>query len=207
MKPATKAGLLALAVGVAVLAGAAVYFMQDGRSPAPRVTETGKALIGGPFELVDSSGKTVTDKDFRGKYLLVFFGYTNCPDVCPTTLNDVALAMDALGDLADKVQPLFISVDPERDTPESMGGYVAQFHPSIIGLTGSPAQIAAAAKAYRVYYKKSVPEDEAGKKDPFYLMDHSAFTYLMSPDGSFLKHFSYGTKPDAMAEAIRQIVQ
>ncbi len=210
MKSALKAGLSALVVGVIVVVGAAVYFMQDDRSSMPTVTQTGqsgKALIGGPFELVDGSGRTVTDKDFRGKYLLVFFGFTHCPDVCPTALSEIALTLDALGEVADKVQPLFISVDPERDTPELMGEYVAQFHPRIMGLTGSPDQVADVAKAYRVYYKKSIPEEEIGKEDPFYVMDHSAITYLMSPDGDFLKHFSHGTAPDEMAAAIRDVVQ
>ena len=138
--------------------------------------------IGGPFTLVDGNGKTVTDKDFRGKYMLVYFGYTFCPDVCPTTLNAVADAIDKLGPAASRIQPLFITVDPKRDTQAVVKQYAAAFGPSIEGLTGTPEQIAKVAKEYRVYYA----EHRTGPGPNDYSMDHSSVLYLMSPDGGFL---------------------
>ncbi len=138
--------------------------------------------VGGPFTLVDGDGKTVTDRTWPGQYLLVYFGYTFCPDVCPTTLTAVADALDRLGARADRIQPLFITVDPKRDTPPVVKQYAAAFGPRMIGLTGSPAQIAAAAKAYRVYYA----EHKTGDGPDDYSMDHSSVLYLMSPDGQFL---------------------
>jgi protein SCO1/2 len=136
------------------------------------------SAIGGPFSLVDASGQPVTDQTYRGKWLLLFFGYTHCPDVCPTTLADVAQAWHDLGAVGDMLQPVFITVDPERDTPKVMHDYVAAFDGRIAALTGSPAQIAAAAKAYRAYYAKS-------GDGPDYAMEHSAVLYLMRPDGSY----------------------
>jgi protein SCO1/2 len=138
--------------------------------------------IGGPFTLQDGSGKPVTDRDFRGKYMLVYFGYTFCPDVCPTTLTAVADAMDKLGPAAARIQPLFITVDPKRDTPAVVKQYAAAFGPSIEGLTGTPDEIAKAAKEYRVYYA----EHRTGPGPDDYSMDHSSVLYLMSPDGTFV---------------------
>ncbi len=153
--------------------------------------------IGGPFTLTDHHGKTVTDKTYLGQYLLVYFGYGYCPDVCPTELANIAAAMDDLGDKANKVTPLFITVDPERDTPQFLADYVANFHPRMVGLTGTPAQIKAVAKEYKVYYAKS---QRPGQKD--YLMDHTSFVYLMGPDGRFLTLFRGQTDPKAIAQAI-----
>ena len=141
-----------------------------------------KSMVGGPFALVDGDGRTVTDRDFRGKYMLVYFGYTFCPDVCPTSLNTVSDALDRLGPKADKIQALFISVDPARDTPQVVKQYAAAFGPRIKGLTGSPAQIEIAGKAYRVYYK----EHRTGTGPGDYTMDHSSVLYLMGPDGAFI---------------------
>jgi protein SCO1/2 len=161
---------------------------------------TGQASIGGPFTLVDQTGKTVTDQDFRGKFMLVFFGYTFCPDVCPTELNTIGAAMDKLGPLAEKVTPIFITVDPQRDTADKLKSYVADFHPRLVGLTGTEEQVAAAARAYRVYYKKVGAEK--AKED--YLLDHSSYIYLMGPDGVFATHFQFGIAPDKMADEIRK---
>src|SRR6185312_12588134 len=135
---------------IGAIAGAAALVIA--RPPSADVTTTGKALIGGPFTLVGKDGKPVTDQDFRGKYMLVFFGFTHCPDICPAELQMVAEALDRLGDKANEVIPIFISVDPERDTPEVLAAYVKSFGPKFVGLTGSPDQIAAATKAYRVSY-------------------------------------------------------
>ncbi|HEY0426133.1 MAG TPA: SCO family protein [Rhodopila sp.] len=138
--------------------------------------------IGGPFVLQDGDGKPVTDKDFRGRYMLVYFGYTFCPDVCPTTLNAVADAMDRLGPASARIQPLFITVDPKRDTPAVVKQYVAAFGSSIRGLTGTPEEIAKVAKEYRVYYVEHPAE--SGATD--YSVDHSSVLYLMDPKGGFL---------------------
>ncbi|EKV32038.1 Cytochrome oxidase biogenesis protein [Caenispirillum salinarum AK4] len=170
--------------------------------PGASTSETTAAVsIGGPFELVNGAGETVTDQDFRGKWMLVYFGYTFCPDVCPTSLGTVGVALDGLDPaIVEKITPVFITVDPERDTPEAVGKYVAHFHPDMVGLTGSPEQVDAAVKAYRAYYKKQ-PQDDGP-----YLMDHSSVTYLMNPEGEFVRHFSHGTTPDAMAEGLREAV-
>ena len=155
--------------------------------------------IGGPFALTDQAGQARTDRDFRGKYLLVYFGFTYCPDVCPTDLQAIGLAMDQLGTLAAAVQPLFVTLDPARDTVEQLAQYVPLFHPKLIGLTGSEAAIAAAANAYRVYYKRVPFEKNAAD----YTVDHSAFVYLVDPDGKYLGFFPPGTPAERMVEMIK----
>ena len=165
----------------------------------PAVTIRTTAKIGGPFELVDHTGKTVSDADFRGKHMLVFFGYTYCPDVCPTTLHTIALALDELGEDAEAVQPLFISVDLARDTPEVLADYVSAFHPRIIGLTGTREQVAKAANAYGASYARVAP---VGQSDDNF-MNHSILVYLMGPDGELLALFLPDTDPKDLAEAIR----
>ena len=169
------------------------------------VTTSGTADIGGPFELVDQTGKTRRDTDFRGRYMLVYFGYTYCPDTCPTTLLIMSRALTLLAKAAPedakKVVPLFITVDPERDTVAAMAAYAQSFHPDLVALTGTPEQVAAAAKAYRVYYAKV--EDKASGT---YQMDHSSFIYLMGPDGAYLTHFDYTTKPEALADSLKRYI-
>ncbi len=165
-----------------------------------RVVTSGTALIGGPFELVGKDGKTVTDQDFRGRHMLVFFGFTHCPDICPAELQVMSAALDELGADADEVVPIFITLDPERDTPEAVSAYVANFGDNFVGLTGSPEQIAKAAKAYRVSYQKFQDESMGDN----YSIDHSALVYLMGPDGKFVTHIPYGTPPDKMAETLRR---
>ena len=175
--PASAAALYAvIGVLLAVLSvGAGAYIWVGGGRSAV-------AGIGGPFTLTDGNGKQVTDQDFRGKYMLVFFGFTFCPDICPTTLNTVSDALDRLGPKADKIAPLFITVDPKRDTPAVVKQYAAAFGPRIVGLTGTPEQIKAVAKAYRVYYA----EHRTGEGPGDYSMDHSSVMYLMGPDGTFV---------------------
>ncbi len=166
---------------------------------SPRTPQfSGKALIGGPFSLVDARGKRVTDRDFRGKFMLVFFGYTHCPDVCPTELQNMAEVLDKLGPEAAGLAPIFISVDPERDNAEALSQYLKNFSPRITGLTGSPAEAASAAKAYRVYFRKA-----AGGPDD-YTVDHSAFVYLMDKEGNYLTHFTFNTSPDTVAGVIKK---
>jgi cytochrome oxidase Cu insertion factor (SCO1/SenC/PrrC family) len=157
----------------------------------------GSPSIGGPFTLVNHLGETVTDADFRGHFLLLFFGYTYCPDVCPTTLTAISDALDLLGSDGDKVTPAFVTVDPERDTPEYLKEYLAYFHPRLVGLTGTSDQVAAAAGAYRVYYAKG---GKAGIED--YIMDHTSVIYLMDPAGNYLAHFANDTTPEDMASGI-----
>jgi protein SCO1/2 len=187
-------------IAAAFLAGLALCFgvvlIVTGRLSAPAAQQI--AAIGGPFKLVDQNGKVVTDQDMKGHPFLVFFGFTHCPDVCPTTLFEVSEIMRALGPDADRTRALFITVDPERDTPAAMKDYLSSFDPHLSGLTGDPATIAAVAKAYRVYYKK-VPLDEGG-----YTMDHTAIVYLMDKDGRFVSPFSLKRTPDAAAADLRR---
>jgi len=159
------------------------------------------SALGGPFTLTDQSGKTVTDFDYRGKYLLVYFGYTYCPDLCPTGLEAIAHTLDQLGRDAKKIQTIFITIDPARDTPKKLKEYVASFHPGIEGLTGSPDQIATIAKEYQVYYARG--EDV---EDGDYLMDHSSLIYVMDPKGKFVTTFPDDVSPAAMTDALRSII-
>ena len=162
----------------------------------------GPNAIGGPFTLEDGSGKPVTNRDFRGKYMLVYFGYTFCPDVCPTTLNAVADAMDKLGPAASRIQPLFITVDPQRDTPTVVRQYAAAFSPRIEGLTGTPGQIALVAKEYRVYYAK----ERTGPGPDDYAMDHSSVLYLMGPDGRFIAPVRADQSGDELAAKLKHLM-
>ena len=164
---------------------------------------SGVALVGGPFSLVDQDGRRVTEKDFLGKYMLVFFGYTYCPDICPTELQVMSAALDQLGLEADRIQPIFVSIDPARDTPEVLKAYVANFGPRLIGLTGSPEEVAAIAKAYRAYYAKA----GNGSTGTDYLMDHSSIIYLMGPDGRFVKHMPYTTDAAKLATELKETLR
>jgi protein SCO1/2 len=181
---------------VALATALAAILLTRGGGP----TGTGTALVGGPFTLTDQDGKRVTDQTYRGKYMLIFFGYTYCPDFCPGELQVMSAALDQLGSEGDKIQPIFITVDPSRDTVDTMKIYVGNFHPRLIGLTGSEEDIAAVAKAYRVYYAKAKGYEDK----PDYLMDHSTILYFMGPDGKFVKHFTYGTDAKALADGLRQ---
>jgi protein SCO1/2 len=185
---------------IGALGGAAALIVKSG-AQGSKVETTGTALIGGPFTLVDQNGKTVTDRDFRGKYMLVFFGFTRCPDVCPAELQVMSAALDALGPKADEVVPIFVTLDPERDTPEAVGAYVKNFRKNFVGLTGSPAEIDKAAEAYRVSHQKFEYKGKDGNYG--YSIDHSALVYLMDTDGQYLSHFAYGTPAAKMAETMR----
>ncbi len=163
---------------------------------------TARAAIGGPFTLEDGNGQTVTNRTFHGKYMLVYFGYTYCPDVCPTTLNDVTTAMSRLGAEAKKVQPVFITVDPQRDTPAVIKQYTAAFTPRLIGLTGTAQEIAQVAKEYHVYYAKHV----TGPGPNDYTMDHSSILYLMGPDGHFIAPIDADESGSSMATSIEKMI-
>ena len=186
-------------IGESFLRGLASFSGSGATAPSAGGVQLPQGLtLGGPFTLTDQTGREVTERDFAGRFLLVYFGFTYCPDVCPTELGTMASALDALGPAAEQVTPVFITVDPERDTPAMMGDYVGRFHPRMIGLSGTPQQIAQVARAYRVYYARVRPRD-AGD----YLMDHSSFTYLVGPDGRVRQLFRPEMSPEAMAQAIQ----
>jgi protein SCO1/2 len=188
-----------LAISAAFLAGLLLCFgvvlMLTGRLSGPVAQQI--AAIGGPFRLIDANGQTVRDADLKGRPFLVFFGFTHCPDVCPTTLFEVSEILRSLGQDADRTRALFITVDPERDTPAVMKDYLSSFDPHLSGLTGDAAAVAAVAKAYRVYYKK-VPLDDG------YTMDHTAIVYLMDKDGRFVAPFNLKRTAEAAAADLRR---
>ena len=175
-----------------------------GRVSGLNVAPVDAPAIGGPFTLTAHTGARVTDADFRGRILVVYFGFTYCPDVCPTTLTTISDAVKLLGTDAGRVQPLFITVDPKRDTPEQLALYVPFFDQRMIGLTGSDANIAAVAKAYRVYCAQVA--SASGQADD-YLMDHTSIIYLIGPDGRYVSHFNGArAEPEAIARAIRGLL-
>ena len=163
----------------------------------------GEALVGGPFTMLDQDGRRVTEKDFLGKYMLVFFGYTYCPDVCPTELQVMTAALDQMGPEADRIQPVFVSIDPARDTPEVLKAYVGNFGPRLVGLTGTPEEVATIAKAYRVFFAKAANSSS----DTDYLLDHSSIIYLMGPDGRFVKHMPYTTDAAKLAQELKETLR
>ena len=181
---------------VGLIACFSIVVLVSGRFAPPGAPAA--ANIGGPFSLTDQNGRTVTDKDLRGHPFLVFFGFTHCPDVCPTTLFDVSEVLRRLGPDADRVGALFISVDPARDTPGKLKDYLSSFDPHLKGLTGDEAAITAVAKAYRVYYKK-VPLD-GGE----YTMDHTALVYLMDKEGHFVRPFNVKQRAEEAAADLRK---
>jgi protein SCO1 len=186
-----------------IVAGAAIAFVAfPGKGSLPptqrTASETGKALVGGPFTLTDHTGKRVTEKDFLGRPSLVFFGFTNCPDICPSGLQVIAAALDKLGEKGAKVTPLFITLDSVRDTPEKLSEYVKSFHPRLIGLTGSEAELATAAKAYRVYAQKVIEDAATGS----YTFDHAAIIYLMGADGTFITHIPHTTNVEQVVSIL-----
>lgn len=185
-------------ISTAVLIG---WWRVDGPGQAGAVRATGQALpeIGGSFALTDHTGKAVTDRDFLGKPMAVFFGFTHCPEVCPTTLLQMANLTKQIGAAADRLQVLLITVDPERDTPEQLALYLQSFDPRVVGLTGSREQVDAALKAYKAYAKK-IPTDNG------YTMDHSASVYLMRPDGSFRTMIDYHEEDASALAKIRLVL-
>ena len=193
--------LAACLLGALVIMGAGALLVLAHRdTPRGAAGTLLASAIGGPFRLVDQNGKTVTDADLKGKWSLVYFGYTHCPDACPTALNDIAIALDQLGPKREAVRSVFITVDPERDTPEVLKDYVASFDAPILALSGSPEEIARAAKAYRVYYAKH-PEPGGD-----YSMDHSSVIYLMDPEGRFTASFTHQSTPEEIAERLKKLL-
>ena len=170
-------------------------------SPLSRAT-TSPVTIGGPFALIAPDGTTVTEQTFRGKWLLVYFGYTFCPNTCPMTLNEIATALEKLGTDAAKMQPLFITVDPQRDTREVLEQYTQSFDPRIVGLTGSPQQIDAVTQEYGAYAARH----KTGPGPEDYVIDHSTYLYVMDPGGKFVRAFDTDTSGDRIADALRELL-
>jgi len=184
--------LITSLIAFGLLAAAVVGYMESVARPAAGIVDR--------FELVDQDGRAVSDATYRGKWLLIYFGYTHCPDACPTALNDIAEALDGLGAKRPMIQPLFITVDPERDTPAVLKDYTAAFQAGIVGLSGSPDQIAQAARNFRVSYERQKGSD------PDYAMAHSSVIYLMDPVGRFVAMFTHETAPETIRDALLRSV-
>ncbi len=199
---ARRLGAACIGLALACVVSSAALAANEAADPSP--TEliegllSGRAPVGGPFELTDQAGHRRTDTDFRGKLVVLYFGYTYCPDVCPTELQSISLALDKLGAAADAVQPVFVTVDPERDTPARLAEFVASFHPRLIGLTGSLADIKKTAIAYRTFFAKN-----SATAPGEYSVDHTGFIYLIGKDGHYLGFLPPGVSPDEIADAIR----
>lgn len=190
-----------------LLAGAViigvVLWRQADRLPRPgQVVSTGQAIVGGPFHLTDQNGNPVSSRTYQGRYMLIYFGYTFCPDVCPATMGVMAGAMGKLGDRARDVVPIFITVDPARDTPAVLKQYVAAFGPRFVGLTGDQASITQVEKEFHVYARKATAPP--GSSEGAYGVDHSNVIYLMGPDGKLVSHYDNPLSPDQLAASIRQ---
>ena len=208
--PRLKLPFLAAAL-IGIILGSSPLLAQENKESGGE-----PAVITGEFELIDPTGKLVASKDFRGRYMLVFLGYTFCPDICPTDLQVMTEALELMGHDAEKIQPIFITIDPARDTPKVMGEYVSHFHPRLIGLTGDAKQVDDATRSYGAkFYKVFAPpmqneddsDDSGGNSmDEDYLINHSAATYLIGPDGQYIGHFSQGSEAQGMADQLSQII-
>lgn len=199
MKLGTRLSIIVL---TAVIGGATAFYATDLFAPTKtvQVAQPARPAIGGAFTLTSHRGETITDQTFRGKVQLVFFGFTHCPDVCPTALYLVSDLLERLGPRAQDVKPIFITVDPERDTPDVLAGYVAAFHPSLVGLTGTPTQIAEAAQAFRAFYRKLPREDGD------YFMEHSGSIYVMDRNGAFRGTLDIHETPEIAFDKLRRFL-
>ncbi|MFC5067418.1 SCO family protein [Flaviflagellibacter deserti] len=196
VRPSLVLGPVLFLVGLIALGAAFVAF----RPQVPTAQSVGASLVGGPFKLIDQSGQEFTDRSVAGKPFLVFFGFTHCPDVCPTKLFEISQVLNAMGDRANDLQVLFVTVDPERDTPDVMGRYVSSFNSKIRGLTGDRPSIDAMIKAYRAYSKKVPTEDGS------YTMDHTSIVYMMDRNGQFVAPLNLDRAPDEVAKDLERIV-
>jgi len=193
--------LIGLVIILIALLGVFVVMQSDDVKDQAASKGDAGVLVGGPFTLINHEGEAVSDQTYKGKLLLIYFGFTFCPDVCPTELQKMSIALDQLSDKERaQIAPLFITVDPERDTVEQMAQYVGNFHPDIIGLTGSADQVKAAASAYRIYMQKVV--DDSSSAD--YTMDHSNLIYLMDGENHYIAHFTARSTADDIARALRR---
>ena len=199
---------IAVAAVVAAICGTLAYTMlaaPDDQYAQCRSSTIagGSAAIGGPFQLVNDMGETVTDQDVITGPTLIYFGYTFCPDVCPFDVARNAIAIDILDEQGHDVRPVFITIDPERDTPDQVGAFADNMHPKMLGLTGTPEQVKVASQAYRTYYARQESEED----DEFYLVDHSTFSYLMFPETGLAEFYRRDVSPEAMAESIACFVE
>lgn len=187
---------------VAALAGGLLWHQSEMVPGLGKNVITGRADVGGPFRLIDHNGKTVTEADFHGRYMLIYFGYSFCPDVCPTTLAVMAQALEKLGGKSQRIVPIMITIDPERDTPKVLAEYMQAFGPSFVGLTGSVEAIKSVEKEYRVYAAKK-PLDSSKGSAGNYGVDHSSVLYLMGPDGKLVNFYDEAVSPDDLAKDLR----
>jgi protein SCO1/2 len=194
----TKEALIPYLLLVAAMAGGLIWHESEAVPGLGRTVTTGQIAVGGPFTLTDQNGQTRASAGFKGKYQLIYFGYTFCPDVCPTTLAVMSQALDKMGMDGARIVPIFITIDPERDTPKVLKSYMDAFGPNFVGLTGSQSQIAAVEKEYRVYAKK---QPQGGKGS--YGIDHSSVIYLMGPDGRLVTFYDELVSPDALAKDLK----
>lgn len=194
-----RAVLVFAAAVLLVAAALGGYAWMNRHAVAPQ--GSGVALVGGPFTLTDQEGRRVTEKDFLGRYMLVFFGFTYCPDICPTELQVMTAALDAMGPAAEKIQPVFVSIDPERDTPEVMKAYMGAFDPSFVALIPTADELVATAKDFKVYYKKV-----DGKTPTSYSMDHSAASFVYDPQGRLRLYARYGAGVPPMVADIKTLL-
>ncbi len=179
-----------------VITGISLLATRESTPSLPADSASGKASIGGAFTLIDRNGNSISDSEFRGKIMMVFFGFTHCPDVCPLTLATYTSTLELLGDKASLVAPVFITIDPARDTPERLKEFLANFDPRIIGLTGTEAQIKDVAALYKTYYS----EEQGG------MMNHSALIYIMGKDGAYIEHFPHTIAPEKLTKALLEVV-
>ncbi len=200
-KTALQALLVALVAAIAVAAGVYIWRAGDDAGQSAETRSTGRALIGGPFSLVDHAGRARTEKDLLGKFAVVNFGFTNCPDVCPATLQTISDALELMGPAAQRIRPVFVSVDPDRDTVERLKIYRKAFDDRFLMLTGSEAAVARAAKAYKVGYSRMKPA-----ADGSYMVNHTALIYLMGPDGAYITHFPFRIAPEKLAASLKKWV-
>lgn len=196
-----KQALVPYLLLVAALAGGLLWYEGSHVPGLGTVVTSGQADVGGPFTLIDQAGHVRSDRDFRGRYMLIYFGYSFCPDVCPTTLGVIGDALDKLGAARAKIVPIFITIDPERDTPKVLAEYVKAFGPDFVGLTGTPGQLKAVEKLYRVYAVKRVIDPAHPERG--YAMDHSSVIYLMGPDGKMVSVYDEAISPDDLAKDIK----
>ncbi|PCI48701.1 MAG: SCO family protein [Alphaproteobacteria bacterium] len=202
----TSKVILILLMILAILSAVFISFYSPGSPKTTTAIQNSKALIGGPFTLIDHHGKHVTNEDFRGKYMLIYFGYTYCPDICPMELQNMSDALDRVSEeTLSQITPLFITFDPERDRVKEMADYIQYFHPKMIGLTGSMEQIKAVKKAYRVYSAKDQVKE--GDDPAAYTIGHSSYTYLMDRNGEYVTHFRRMTSPEVMARKLQEIIR
>ncbi len=198
----SKKNLIILLLSFSLFALGLGYYVSTYINPAKESVDTGNALLGGDFTLTSHKGQSIDTKQFRGKYMMVYFGYSFCPDICPTALENMSEAMMKLADMGNKIQPIFVTVDPDRDTVQQLETYIQSFHPRFLAMTGGKEALDKAIKAYRVYAQKV---DDEGATD--YLVDHSSIVYVMGPDGKYVSHFSHQTPGEEMAFKMREIIK